>query len=110
IREACAVRLAAGHPLTALTNDYLRRLAADPSLPTAPNADLAGHPSIELIRAVIVTHLGADQFAGESNAATLQMRILDYARKHLADPELSAEQIAAANYISVRHLYGVLAK
>lgn len=110
IREACAVNLSAGHPLATLTHDYLRRLAADPALPTAPNADLVGHPSTELIRAVIITHLRADQFASESAAATLQMRILDYARRHLADPELSAEQIASANYISVRHLYGVLAR
>lgn len=110
IREACAVNLSPGHPLAALAHDYLRRLAADPGLPSAPNADLVGHPSTELIRAVIITHLGAGQFAGESGAATLQMRILDYARRHLADPELSAEQIAAANYISVRHLYGVLAR
>lgn len=110
IRDACAVSLSAGHPLTGLTHDYLRRLAADPGLPAARNADLAGLPGIELIRAVILTHLGADQLASESRAATLQMRILDYARKHLSDPELSAEQIASAHYISVRHLYGVLAK
>ena len=30
IRKACAVSLSPGHPLTSLTNDYLRRLAADP--------------------------------------------------------------------------------
>jgi AraC-like DNA-binding protein len=110
IRKACAVNLSAGHPLTTLTHDYLRRLAADPGLPTAPNADLVGHPSTELIRAVIITHLRTAQFSGESTAATLQMRILDYARRHLSDPELSAEQIASANYISVRYLYSVLAK
>ncbi|MGH3252323.1 MAG: helix-turn-helix domain-containing protein [Trebonia sp.] len=110
IREACAVNLSPGHPLATLTHDYLRRLAADPALPKAPNADLVGPPSTELIRAVIITHLRADQFASESAAATLQMRILDYARRHLADPDLSAEQIASAHYISVRHLYGVLAR
>jgi AraC-like DNA-binding protein len=35
---------------------------------------------------------------------------LEYARKRLNDPELCAEQIAAAHYVSVRHLYRVLAE
>ena len=110
IREACAVSLSPGHPLTSLTNDYLRRLAADPGILTVPNGDLVGHPSIELVRAVIATHLRAVKFAAEPLAATLQLRILDYARNHLSDPHLRAEQIAAAHYISVRHLYKVLAE
>src|SRR5271168_2014496 len=63
IRNACAVCLSPGHPLTSLTNDFLRRLAADPALFTAPNADLVGPPSIELVRAVIATHLNADELA-----------------------------------------------
>ena len=110
IRKACAVSLSPGHPLTSLTNDYLRRLAADPALLTAPNADLVGYPSIELVRAVIVTHLKADELAAKLLAATLQLRILEYARKHLNDPHLSAERIAFAHYISERHLYRVLAE
>jgi AraC-like DNA-binding protein len=110
IREACAVSLSPGHPLTSLTNDYLRRLAADPEILTVPNGDLVGHPSIELVRAVIATHLRAVKFAADPLAATLQLRILEYARNHLSDPQLCAEQIAAAHYISVRHLYKVLAE
>ena len=110
IRKACAVCLSPGHPLTSLTNDYLRRLAADPALFTAPNADLVGHPSIELVRAVIATHLKADQLATGSLAATLHLRVLEYARQHLNDADLGAEQIAAAHYISVRYLYKVLAE
>lgn len=104
------VPLSPGHPLTSFTNDYLRRLAADPALLTCPNADLVGHPSIELVRAVIVTHLKADELAAKPLAATLQLRILEYARKHLNDPDLCAERIAVAHYISERHLYRVLAE
>src|SRR5690349_9077754 len=108
IRRACAVSLSPGHPLTSLTYDYLRRLAADPALRTAPNADAVGHPSVELVRAVITTHLHHSG-AAEPLAATLVLRILEYARIHHRDPELSAEMIAAAHYVSVRHLYKVLA-
>jgi AraC-binding-like domain len=71
IRRACAVPLSPGHPLTSLASDYLRRLAADPALLTAPNADLVGYPSIELVRAVIATHLKADELAAKPLAATL---------------------------------------
>jgi AraC-like DNA-binding protein len=108
IREACAVSLSPGHPLTSLTNDYLRRLAADPRLFTAPNSDLVARPTIELVRAVIATHLKARDIAAEPLAITLQLRVLEYARNHLNDPELGAEQIAAAHYISVRYLYKLL--
>ena len=93
-----------------LTYDYLRRVAADPALVTAPNAELIGHPSIELVRAVIATHLRADALAAAPLAATLQMRVLEYARANLHDPGLCGEQIAAAHYISVRYLYKVLAE
>jgi AraC-like DNA-binding protein len=110
IREACAVSLSPGHPLTSLTNDYLRRLAADPRLFTAPNSDLLGRPTIELVRAVIATHLKSREFAAEPLAATVQLRILEYARTHLNDRDLCAEQIAAAHYISVRYLYKLLAE
>jgi AraC-like DNA-binding protein len=110
IRDACAVNLSPGHPITSLTHDYLRRLAADPALSRAANADLVGRPTIELIRAVIITHLRADEYAAEPMAATQQLRILEYARAHLSDPDLSAEQIAEANFMSVRHLYKVLSR
>lgn len=110
IRQVCAVTLSPGHPLTTLTHDFLRRLAADPALFSAPNAEAVAHPSIELVRAVIATHLQSKEVAASPLAATLQLRILDYARTHLHDPELCAEQIAAAHYISVRYLYRVLAE
>ncbi|HKP39894.1 helix-turn-helix domain-containing protein [Mycobacterium sp.] len=108
IRRACAVSLSPQHPVTSLTYDYLRRLAADPALRTASHAESVGHPSVELVRAVIATHLRNDG-AADPLASTLALRILEFARAHLADPDLGAEMIAAAHYISVRHLYKVLA-
>jgi AraC-like DNA-binding protein len=109
IRNVCAESLSPGHPVTSLTGDYIRRLATDPELSTAPNAELIAHPSMELVRAVIAIHLEADQFAAGPLAATMQLRILEYARRHLHDPDLCADQIAAAHYISVRYLYRLLA-
>lgn len=108
VRQSCAVSLSPGHPLTTLTYDYLRRVAADPALFSAPNADLIAHPSIELVRAVIATHHHADPLAAAPLANTLVLRVLDYARVHHGDPDLSPDQIAAAHFISRRQLYKVL--
>ncbi|MEN4479759.1 helix-turn-helix domain-containing protein [Mycolicibacterium cosmeticum] len=109
IRRACAAPLAPQHPLTSLTFEHLRRLTSDPRLFTTPRADLAAQPHIDLLRAVIMTHLGAADRAAEPLANTLCMRILDYAARRLRDPDLNAESIAAANFVSVRQLYKVLA-
>jgi AraC-like DNA-binding protein len=110
IRRACAVPLIPGHPLASLTFDCLRRVVADPALFTATNGDLVGHPSIELLRAVITTQLGDERRARQPLADTLAARVLDYVAQHLGDPALNAEVIAAEHFISVRHLYRVLAE
>ena len=109
IRAACAESLCPGHPVASLTSHYIRRLAADPELSTAANAELIARPSMELVRAVIATHLEADRFAAGPLVATMQLRVLEYIRGHLDDPGLCAEQIAAAHYVSVRYLYKLLA-
>lgn len=110
IRQACAVALSPGHPITSLTFEYLRRLASDRKLVGGSYADLVGHPSVELIRAVIATHLRDHDLAATSLATSLCTRVLEYASANLHDPDLSGEQIAAAHYISVRYLYKVMAE
>ncbi len=65
-------------------------------------------PSIELMRAVITTHLDTAELGKDSLKATLPLRILEYARAHLHDPHLGAAQVAAAHHISQRHLYNIL--
>ena len=110
ITQLRAVTLSPGHPVADLAATYFRRLAARPDIFTQPGADAVGQPSVELVRALITTHLDAAALAKDPVQATLQLRILEYARAHLADPNLSATQIAAEHHISVRHLYDVLAK
>ena len=109
IRQLAAVTLSPGHPVADLAATYFRRLGARPDIFTQPGAAAVGRPSIELVRALITTHLDASGLAGESLESTLLLRVLEYARGHLAEPELNATQIAVAHHISVRHLYNVLA-
>jgi AraC-like DNA-binding protein len=110
IRQLSAVTLSPGHPVADLAATYFRRLGARPDLFDQPGAAAVGRPSIELVRALITTHLDASEFAGESLESTLLLRVLEYARGHLGEPELNAAQIAVAHHISVRHLYNVLAQ
>jgi AraC-like DNA-binding protein len=110
IRQLAAVTLSPGHPVADLAATYFRRLGARPDIFTQPGAAAVGRPSIELVRALITTHLDASALGKESLESTLLLRVLEYARGHLTEPELNAAQIAAAHHVSVRHLYNVLAR
>src|SRR5271170_6557520 len=90
------------------TSACFRRLASRPDLFTVPGAEALSQPSIELMRAVITTHLDAAELGKDALKATLPLRILEYARAHLHDPHLGAAQVAAAHHISERHLYNIL--
>jgi AraC-like DNA-binding protein len=110
IRQLAAVTLSPGHPVADLAATYFRRLGSRPDIFTQPGVAAVGRPSIELVRALITTHLDASALAGETSEATLLLRILEYARAHLPEPGLNAAQIAAVHHISVRHLYNVLGR
>ncbi|WP_344845862.1 helix-turn-helix domain-containing protein [Kribbella ginsengisoli] len=109
IRQLCGITLCPGHPIADLAGAYLHRLASRPDIYDHPDAGSVSHPSIELIRALLTTHLDATALGTEPLQATLQLRVLEYARARLGDPGLSAAQIAAEHHVSVRHLYNVLA-
>jgi AraC-like DNA-binding protein len=108
IRQLAAVSLSPKHPVADLAAAYFSRIAARPDIFARPGTHAVGQPSIDLVRALMTTHLETSLAGKESLHATLQLRILEYMRAHLADPALNAAQIAAAHHISVRHLYNIL--
>jgi AraC-like DNA-binding protein len=108
IRRVSAVTLSPGHPVVDLAATYFGRLGSRPDLFAFPGAEALDEPSIELIRAVIATHLDAVELGKDSLKTTLPLRILEYARTHLSDPNLGPAQVAAEHHISVRHLYNIL--
>jgi AraC-like DNA-binding protein len=109
IRRVSALTLSPGHPVTDVAATYFRRLASRPDLFTVPGgAEALSAPSIELMRAVITTHLDAAELGKDALKTTLPLRILEYARARLHDPHLGAAQVAAAHHISERHLYNIL--
>ncbi|MFC9943167.1 AraC-like ligand-binding domain-containing protein [Streptomyces pratensis] len=110
VRDITAVTLGPGNPLAGLASTYFSQLFASEGLRSGPHADAVVEPSIELVRAVVASQLGSQELARAPLEATLSLRITRYMRAHLAETDLSAERIAAAHSISVRHLYTVLAR
>ncbi|WP_344845874.1 helix-turn-helix domain-containing protein [Kribbella ginsengisoli] len=110
LRMISAVKLSPGHPVADLAAAYFRRMAARPDLISQPGAQAISQPSIELVRALITTHLDLAAPQGDAMHASLRLRILEYVRANLRDPDLTAAQIAVEHHISVRHLYNVLAE
>jgi AraC-like DNA-binding protein len=110
VRQVAAVTLSPGHPVADIAATYFQRIAARSDRFDQSAADAVSQPSIELVRALITTHLDASALAQEPLHATLQLRIMEYVRAHLSDPGLNAAEIAAEHHISVRHLYNVLAR
>ncbi|WP_326592786.1 helix-turn-helix domain-containing protein [Streptomyces sp. NBC_01294] len=108
-----AVRFSRSDPLADLTATCLRRIArhqARPAPSTEYSMDGAGRPGIELLRALITARLGDHRSASEPLHDTLHLRILDYARAHLGDHDLTAARIAAHHHISRRCLYNTLSR
>ncbi|MEU5414728.1 helix-turn-helix domain-containing protein [Streptomyces clavifer] len=110
LRDIAAVPLGSDSPIARLAFPYFSQLAITDALHQGGHADAVVEPSVELLRAVLTSQHGNASLARAPLEATLSLRITQYLRKHLADPDLSAARIAAAHDISVRHLYAVLSR
>ncbi|SDS53364.1 AraC-type DNA-binding protein [Friedmanniella luteola] len=108
VDAATATTLSASHPLVDVASAYFARLALQPDI--VPEARAAvSVPSVELVRALIATRSGSARLVRETLSTTLVDRALEYARLHLTEPNLTPARIAAAQHVSVRHLYAAMA-
>ncbi|MFD5257645.1 helix-turn-helix domain-containing protein [Streptomyces bobili] len=110
LRDITAVPLGSDNPVARLAFTYFSQLAVTDELHQGVYPDAIVEPSIELLRAALTSQHGDSGLARAPLEATLSLRITHYIRAHLADPDLTAARIAAANGISVRHLYVVLSR
>jgi AraC-like DNA-binding protein len=109
IRQISTVRLCPDHPISDMAVAYFRRLASRPGAFDRPGGEVVSQPGIDLLRAVITTHLDAVELGKDALQATLFVRIMEYVQLHLKEPDLGAGRIAAEHHISVRQLYRILA-
>ncbi|MFI8338739.1 helix-turn-helix domain-containing protein [Streptomyces sp. NPDC085639] len=100
-------------PVHDLLLGHLRTLFRDPDrLEMDPGAGALANATTELMRALLTSaaHDGEGQRVRDVMDSSLVARIMAYARRHLTDPDLGPECIAAEHAISKRQLYVVLAR
>ncbi|GAA3053678.1 helix-turn-helix domain-containing protein [Kitasatospora albolonga] len=105
LRSVVATPFTAGSGSAGLVTSYLRRLARDAdSLDPYAGGRLAD-TAVDLLALLVQERAGSLRPAAPEAARALVARIKDYAVRHLADPDLSPERIAAAHHVSVRYLH-----
>ncbi len=105
-----AVRIGADtNPLASAVGSFFTTLATSSALDHPDAARLIAEPGIELVRALLAVHAGADDAARASLEGSLVLRVRQYVRDHLHERDLTPPRIAAAHHVSLRHLYAVLA-
>jgi AraC-like DNA-binding protein len=91
-----------------LLSPFLRQFAASLSQPsTTWSPRLTGH-IIDLMDTLLAERVGAASAQEESSRRVLRLSIMAFIERELGDPELDAEKIAAAHFISTRYLYKLL--
>jgi AraC-like DNA-binding protein len=71
----------------------------------SPAASMIGQATTDLVRAALVSAADEEPFRGDSWDQSLPTVVKSYISQHLADPDLGAERIARAMFISVRQVY-----
>jgi AraC-like DNA-binding protein len=105
-----AVPLAARSALYGLVRAHLDQVTRDAGqLAGEPLVHSLASATIELARALLASAGGAGRAVDDVAAETMLTQVRSYIRQHLAEPDLGAEQVAAAHAISVRQLYRLCA-
>jgi AraC-like DNA-binding protein len=98
-------------PLYSLVRTHFDQLCVGhDDISGSDGAAMLGGATTELLRALIVTAVDGDTSQHrQSLEATLLLRIKHYVERHLTEPTLDVDSIAAAHNISVRRVYQVWA-
>jgi AraC-like DNA-binding protein len=101
----CSLNFDAGTGVGRLFSDYVKAVAQSGHLPSNTVQTMVGVQLTDLLAAVLEGDARVLQSAGSSVKNAHLARIEQYLRRNLADPELSAETVAAACGISLRYLH-----
>lgn len=106
VSQLTAVRISGHDGLGGVVAPYLSQLATNlDQLAGSTGARLA-HSALDLVTTVLTHELGLDAASGGPHRALMQ-RIRAHIDASLASADLSPASIAAAHYISTRHLHGL---
>ncbi|MEE6389218.1 helix-turn-helix domain-containing protein [Microbacterium paraoxydans] len=106
IGQLTAVRISGQEGLGGMVVPYLTQLAGNlDELAGTTGARLA-HSALDLVTTVFTRELGLDQASADPHRALMQ-RIRAHIDRNLASTDLGPASIAAAHFISTRHLHGL---
>lgn len=89
----------------AMVAPFLAGLAAGAASCRPQVGEMLARNAVDLLATLIAEHLGRDTAGTDAAHHALLLRIRAFIGRHLADPGLSPESIAAAHRISVRYLH-----
>jgi AraC-like DNA-binding protein len=93
-------------PLAAQLRRHLQILARDgDAISQGPAASMIGQATTDLLRAALISAVEEEPFRRDGWDQDLTTVVKSYISQHLADPDLGAERIARAMFMSVRHVY-----
>ena len=97
-------------PLYGLVRTHLEQVTRDADLLSAdPTVSSIAGVTSELARALLASAGGPGRALHDVAGETLLTRVRGYVRRHLTEPDLDVERIAAAHAVSVRQLYRLCA-
>ena len=106
VRQLSAVRMAAGGGLAGLVGPFMAQLAANLNVLSGPSGSRLAGNVLDLVSTMLHSELDLAQDTMKPKTL-LANSIREYIEANLADPQLSPAGIAAAHFISTRHLHNV---
>ncbi|WP_307806371.1 helix-turn-helix domain-containing protein [Streptomyces sp. FH025] len=105
LQAVVATPFTPGSGSVGLVTSYLHKLAHGAAELDPYTAGRLAETAVDLLALLIQERSGSLRPSAPASARAMIARIKDYAIRHLGDPALSPEQIAAANHVSVRYLH-----
>lgn len=106
VPEVTAVRLSGDRGVGGLASSFLTTLATNLGELRGPAAAQLAQTAVTLLDILLAAELDLASRRADPRHA-LRQRVRAHIEQHLADPELSPSSIAAAAFVSVRHLHSL---
>jgi AraC-like DNA-binding protein len=108
ISQLTATRISGEDGLAKLVGPFLSHLAHNMETLSGHSATRLMHNTVDLVATVLHSQLDTETMDRiHSHRSQLLADVYSYIDEHLGDPGLSPSEIAAASYISTRHLHGI---
>nr|WP_246262773.1 helix-turn-helix domain-containing protein [Arthrobacter mobilis] len=109
VAQLTAVRLPGDAGLGRMVSPFMVQLAENLDVLSGASGRRLAHNVVDLIATMFESELDARREPASGSHSELMTKIRHYIEAHLGNPELSPADIAAAHYVSTRHLHNIFA-